>query len=128
MTAIPGTDLTTEAARNRASRMLNEHDAQLMVALADACDRLTEAYDNELAVGKHIERATMLIAIAQAKSVADRDKYSPQESAAAWDVVDALQTLRSAGSQVEPDPDQDDRDGKQITRATEAEDNTDECD
>lgn len=68
------------------------------------------------------------IAIERAKFIADRDKYSPQEAAAAWDVVDALMTLRSAREHVTPDHDQDDRDGKQISRAAEAEEHTDECD
>jgi hypothetical protein len=120
MTTIPGTDLTTEAARNRASRMLNEHDARLVYALADALDAVIDP--------EQIRDETLCAAIARAKNTADRDKYTPQESAAAWDIVDALQTLRTTGAQVEADPDQDDHDGKQITRAAEAEDNTDECD
>lgn len=117
MTTIPGTDLTTDAARHRASRMLNEHDAALLVALADAYDDAADVY-----------RKTLEQAIDTAKSVADLEKYSPPESAAAWDVVDALQTLRSTGERVTVDPDQDDHDGKQISRAAETEDPTDECD
>lgn len=119
MTAIPGTDLTTEAARNRAARMLNEHDAALLVALANTVDRyaMMATYNDGLDD-----------AIEQAKNAADRSIYSPQEATAAWDVVDALQVLRSSGTHIEADPDQDDRDGKQISRAAEAEDPTDECD
>lgn len=71
---------------------------------------------------------TLQIAINTAKGVADRDKYSPQESAAAWDVIDALVKLQTAGETVTPDPDADERDGKTIARAAEAEDHTDDCD
>lgn len=117
MTSIPGTDLTTEAARNRATRMLNEQDAALMVALADAYDAQSDEISNLHAVMQHTEQATILVAIEHAKSIADRDKYSPQESAAAWDIVDALQTLRATGEKTTTDPDDDDRDGKQIARA-----------
>lgn len=82
---------------------------------------------NEL-IGMHVHDAYAR-AIEVAKSVADRDKYSPQESAAAWDVVDALQTLRSSRERVTPDPDQDDRDGKQISRAAEVStESVDDCD
>lgn len=119
MTTIPGTDLTTEAARNRASRMLNEHDAALLIALADALD----GWSNP----DRIRDDTLTAAIARAKNVADRDKYSPQESAAAWDVVDALQTLRTTGEHVTADPDQDDHDGKQISRAAETEPEDDDA-
>lgn len=117
MTAIPGTDLTTDAARHRAARMLNEHDAALMVALADAYDAAADLYRN-----------TVDQAIDTAKSVADLDKYSAPEAAAAWDVVDALTTLRTRGEHVTVDPTEDDHAGKQISRAAETEDPTDECD
>jgi hypothetical protein len=121
MTTIPGTDLTTEAARNRALRMLNEHDAALMVALADAYDTLAEQSSSAV-------DAAYQTAIDHAKSIASREKYSPQESAAAWDVVDALATLQTAGTDAPtPDPESDDRDGKQITRAAEHE-GDDTCD
>jgi hypothetical protein len=114
MTMIPGTDLTTDAARHRATRMLNEHDAALMVALADAYEALSAA--------------SLDVVIDTAKRVADLDKYSPPESAAAWDVVDALTTLRTRGEHVTVDPTEDDHTGKQISRAAETEDPTDECD
>lgn len=64
-------------------------------------------------------RMTLDEVIRLATRVADRDKYTPQESAAAWDVVDALTQLRTAGERVTADPDQDDRDGKTIARAAE---------
>lgn len=121
MTSIPGTDLTTEAARNLAARVA-PITGVVLVALADAYDALVES-------ASIVEAVTISHAIDTAKCVADQDKYSPQESAAAWDVVDALMTLRSATEHVTPDPDQDDRDGKQISRAAEAHDEeADDCD
>lgn len=116
MTSIPGTDLTTEAARNRAARMLNEHDAALLVALADAYDEAAAGWVDAMNTNMHTAYES---AVRVAKSVADRDKYIPQESAAAWDVVDALQTLRTSGETVTDDLNQDDHDGKQISRAAE---------
>lgn len=121
MTSIPGTDLTTEAARNIAARVAPVEAGAVLVALADAYDTLTQS-------ASITEAMTLSHAIDTAKSVADRDKFSPQEAAAAWDVVDALMTLRSARERVTPDHDQEDRDGKQISRAAEAEEHTDDCD
>lgn len=126
MTEIAGTDLTTDAARNWVANHEIHPEARRLVLL------LADAYDTQVEAAEHAVRAAVVNVardvLTTAGGVADRDKYSPQESAAAWDVVDAIRTLWTRHETAVPDPDADDRDGKTIARAAEAEDHTDDCD